>query len=380
MFQVLYVGITALLSLSIVKASSRKYYDMETFDTKGASNLIVYNSNCISLVTILFLMFYGFAYFLKGQISTAIGIPSTWVLMAVLVAYFNILAQFRLSQWQVRLKALNYGAFQFCIGLVNLSVSIVLVVFLSMNSEGRVLGILYTGMLSGIFALFFLNKDDVIRFGSMLNFNYVKEIVTFGLPLLPHAVGFYLLSFSDRFIINEQLGVKDTGIYLAALQLSMVLHVLFSSFDKAFLPWLFAKLKANRELTEVVKITYLLMIGFLIIAWITFYLSPFLVLFILGAKYLPAANFIGYLFLGQVFYGMYLLVANYIFYAKKNAWISTLTITSGIFHVSLTYLFVNLYGLVGVGYAFTLSKAMQFIGAWFLAIKSYPMPWFKFRG
>ncbi|MDA6078100.1 oligosaccharide flippase family protein [Edwardsiella anguillarum] len=138
------------------------------------------------------------------------------------------------------------------------------------------------------------------------------------MPLLPHSLGMLLLTMSDRFIINHKLGVADVGIYMVALQLSSALAVIFDAINKAFVPWLFDRLKSDCfiERLKIVKMTYCYMLSLLFIALLAFFIAPYIVVMIAGDKYTEAGRIIGWVCLGQIFSGMYLMVTNYIFMPK----------------------------------------------------------------
>ena len=52
---------------------------------------------------------------------------------------------------------------------------------------------------------------------------------------------------------------------------------------------------------------------------------------------------------------------------------------SGLIHIGLLYIFIDIYGFVGAGFAFAISMLCRFILVWWVAIKVYPMPWFNFK-
>ncbi len=161
----------------------------------------------------------------------------------------------------------------------------------------------------------------------------------------------------------------------------MAMSICFDAFNKAYVPWLFERLRANDSATKrrIVKWTYAYFVIVLMMAGMAFLAGPYAITLIAGEKYAAAGAIIGILALGQAFQGMYLMVTNYIFFSKKTARLSMVTIFSGVLNVGLLLLLIPILGLQGAAIAFVLAMAIRFVSTWWLASISHPMPWFNFR-
>ena len=104
-------------------------------------------------------------------------------------------------------------------------------------------------------------------------------------------------------------------------------------------------------------------------------LCPKFVLYYAGDNFSESAQIIGLLCAGQIFGGMYLMVTNYVFYAKRTAHLSLVTIFSALAYLMTSILLVESNGLVGVAFSFLVSKLIQFIFTWLLSMRSIQMDW-----
>jgi len=156
--------------------------------------------------------------------------------------------------------------------------------------------------------------------------------------------------------------------------------IVFDAINKAYMPWLFEKLKEDnyKEKKKIVKLTYLWFLIIMLGVLFSFILSPSLVLYIAGEDYAQAGEIIGWLILGQGFQGMYLMVTNYIFFAKKTSLLSVASIIAGLLNLFLLIVLVPVLGLKGAAIAFALSMGARFFITWLVAYKSHSMPWFDF--
>jgi O-antigen/teichoic acid export membrane protein len=131
----------------------------------------------------------------------------------------------------------------------------------------------------------------------------------------------------------------------------------------------------NLDKIKIVKISYLLMLLFLLagLAWsgAVIFLLPELI----GKEFTPPHNVILYMSLGYSFTALYYIVTNYIFYTEKTKVLAGVTFFSALINVPLTYFLVKIYGLEGAALAFLVVQALSFSATWYLSNKVYPMPW-----
>jgi O-antigen/teichoic acid export membrane protein len=258
--------------------------------------------------------------------------------------------------------------------------SLLLVVVYKEGVLGRIVSQIVGVGVAAMLSLYFLKKDNLFAF-FIWNPRYVREALAFGIPLIPHVAGGFLLMSIDRLIINVELGLADAGIYAVAAQLSLVMILVFDAINKAYVPWLFEKLKLGRpeDKLQIVRYTYawfgVIILGILL----AFLIGKPIITIIAGDQYSSAGELVGWLALGQGFVGMYLMVTNYIFYSKRTGLLSLVTISSGLLNVFLLFTFLRIFSLKGAAIAFSTAMGFRFLCTWWVAQRQYPMPWFNFN-
>ena len=374
-FQAVLVGLGSFIGISAQGAASVKYYDGHSSERHysyflGSCLIVLIITIFATLLPVLFLL---------TSVAKWLNLDSNWIVIAVFVSGASFVSTIRLGQWQVRRQAKSFGVFQVTQSFFNLALSLLLVVSFYMGAYGRMLAISSTQLVFGLIAFFLLFKSNLIRF--RWDLDDIKEICRFGVPLIPHSLGFFLLGAADRIIINNQLGMEDVGLYVVSFQMVSVMGLFFESINNAFVPWLFEKLKQNihSEKVRIVRGTYLY---FLVLIFVVSSISlgaSFLMNFIVGSKYQDAAELMGWMALGQAFSGMYFMVTNYIFFSKKTGLLSVSTLSSGLINIALLYLFTEYFGIKGAAIAYAVSMFLKFIFTWYVAHLRHPMPWFNFR-
>ncbi len=376
MFQMLLGALAAFVSLSMHGAAGRKFYD----GNLGKDDLAKFIGACLQILLITSFVSAAVLMAFSDQFSEWLGLDSKWIVLAVLVVAANVVVQLRLGQWQVRKKAIKYGLLQVSRSLFNVILSLLLVVPLLKGADGRISAQIWSAVIFALVAIWFLKRGKLLNFLSWRP-DHILEVLKFGVPLVPHVGGMFLLASVDRFVIKSELGLDQTGIYMVAVQFATALALVFDAINRAYVPWLFERLKRDHEFEkrQIVHYTYGWYAVILFGAALGFVIAPWLVTFVAGNTYSRAGDVVGWLILGQVFGGMYLMLTNYIFFSKRTGLLSLVTIISGVINVVLLIVFINRLGLEGAAYAFCISMAVRFLLTWFVAQKRHPMPWFKFR-
>ncbi|MBS8230185.1 flippase [Marinobacter salarius] len=375
MFQTLFGALTAFIGLSLHGAAGRKFYDGNLTE----SDLKEFIGSCFQILLITTLIALGVLFIFSGYFSNWLGLESNWVLLAALTAAATMVAQIRLGQWQVRKKAKSYGVLQVSRSLLNVGLSLVLVVIYLRGPDGRIIAQFVAAGSFAFLALWLLKRDSLLRF-FVWRPDYIREALRFGVPLIPHVGGTILLTTVDRFVINAELGLAEAGIYMVAVQFGMTLSLLFDAINKAYVPWLFERLKRDKDSDkrQIVRYTYAWFALILLGAALSFFVGPWSITFVAGEQYSRAGDVIGWLVLGQVFNGMCLMVTNYIFFSKRTGLLSVVSIFSGFVNFMLLFILVRYLGLEGAAYAFCFSMALRFLLSWYVAHKRHSMPWFSF--
>ncbi|HIF9411580.1 TPA: oligosaccharide flippase family protein [Photobacterium damselae] len=374
MFQLLIIALNSIVGLNTGGAATRKYYDGGVDE----NTLKEFNGSCIQILFVSFVFVFAFVFVFKNQLSDFLSIPSTWIYLSVLISFFGYILSLRLGQWQIRENPKAFGILQISNSLFNMLLSLFFVIIFNQGAEGRISALFLTGVIFFIVSFLFLYKDDLLKV-FVWKPNYIKEALSFGIPIIPHALGVFLITSVDRVVINDKLGLNEAGIYIVAVQLSSSLSILFDAFNKAYVPWLFSKLKKNDDVEKkkIVKFTYLYFFAVLFMSLLSFVIGPLVIKVLTSNSYSGAEDIIGWLCLGQVFGGMYLMVTNYIFYSKKTGVLGGITLFTGIINIILLYILISGYGLIGAAVAFAISKFIQFIITWFFASKCVEMRWFS---
>ena len=226
-----------------------------------------------------------------------------------------------------------------------------------------------------ILAAYYLYRSGYLRTGYRPE--HAGAILRFGLPLIPHVLGSVIMTYSDRLFISNMVGMHEMGLYAVGYQVGMVISLFQNSFNQAWQPWLFDRMKNERMMDKarIVKFTYLYFIIILIMAAGVSLASPLIISLMTSASYRDAVPFISWIAFGFAFNGMYKMVVNYLFYLRRTMWIAAVTLLTALLSICLNYFLILLNGPVGAAQASAIAFFVQFIFIWWMSAKNYSMPW-----
>lgn len=373
MFQTLLGALSAFVGLGTAGAATRKYFDKEA----NEQTLAEFVGACLQILLASSVVLVGVVFVLRTFISDWLNLRVEWVLWAVVVAAMGVPVQIRLGQWEVRRKARLYGTLQNAQSVLHGALSLFLVVVALQGAAGRVNAQIVTAFIVGLAALVFLKRDGLLL---LLRWKpiYLKEALSYGIPLIPHLAGAFVVAAIDRVLVSKQLGLEDAGIYMVGVQVAGALILVFDALSRAFTPWLYERLRGADKGDDalIVSRTYSLWFLMVLGGLAAVAAGGWFVELVAGARYARAGEVIGWLAMGHVFHGGYLLLSGFIIYSKRTGLLSLITIVSGMIGIPLLLVSMQTMGLQGAAIAFCSTMALRCALTWWAAQACQPMPWF----
>lgn len=362
------------IGLSMFGAIGVNYFHFKQEDlAKYVGNIFIILLIATFIVTLIVWLF-------QPYLVEKLKLPVIWLYIAIIATLMRMITGINLVLWRSKQQPKPYSLYLLLQTLFDFCVSLSLVVILYYGWEGRVIGKASAAVIFGLLSIILLYRNGY----ATLNYSvkYIKDALKFGIPLIPHQMALWMRAGVDILLITSIIGVSETGLYNVGLQFGMIVGIFVGAFNNAYSPYLYEKLKSitPKIQKDLVKFTYFYFIGIVVFAMILSSISTWLIPYFLGEKFYEASKYVYWIALAYSFQGMYVMVVNYIFYAKKNHHLSLVTVMTSIFHVLLSYILIKTYGPIGAAYSTVVSYFLTFILVWHVSNKVFPMPWFYFRG
>ena len=365
-FQVLISFATPIigLSLSFIIASDFYKYDKKKI-AELISNLlliILFNSILLFIIIAIIENYYLLDY--KNYY---------WIYFIPIIACGNMFILLNQTILRFEGKLLKYGLFEVFQTLIQFSIAIILIVNLGLGWVSLPIGMLVSFILLGIMSLSNMFIYNYISF--RINFKTIINSLKTCVPLLPHSIGYILITMSDRFFIDTMLedGKSALGIYTVGYMFAMIVFVFVDSFSKGYSPWLLR----NLHNLIIPKNNYRLMISMLVLPVIVYIVSSIYFYFFIPYNYFSAIKVIFIIGLGYSFYGMYLVLLPYYIHLKKSFILGSITFIATAFNLVGNYYLIKIYdGIIGAAISTMIAYFLMFILS-FIVFKLYYINEFK---
>ncbi len=205
--------------------------------------------------------------------------------------------------------------------------------------EARILASVLVFSIIGILLIIDVFKTD----GHFYDKYIWRFSLTFCIPLLPHFLSEYILSTSNRLLINMYCSRSEVAIFSVAYSLALILTLITSSINTSFSPYQMRKLKSKdySTLSPLAIGIYLFLSIFLFLIMI---FGPELVLLMGGHKYKDAVNLLPPICLGVFFNYMFQIFARVETFYEKKIYLVSATMICSIISISMNYVLIPILG------------------------------------
>ncbi len=334
-----WLSIVAIVCTLEFKSSvSRAYYDF-TEDFDG------YLSSITFLGTLITAGFYALVLIFRGFFESLLGMDFLYINIMFLNVLFAPALEILQAKHRIQLKYKAFVAVSIATTLSSTLLSVLLVTRLENRLAGRIVGQALPLIIAYVIAFILV----ISRGRTLYNKDYWKYALVFSAPIVPHLLSNTLLGSSDKVMITAMAGSEANAIYSLAYSCGMIISVLFTSMNQAWVPWLFEKLHEEDHGT-INKVSKLYLAVFMIMLEGAVLLAPELMLIMGGRSYEEATAVVAPIMLGYGFKFAYTFYVNIEQYEKKTYFISVGTIVAAVINIVLNLIFIPRYGYAAAAY------------------------------
>ncbi|WP_341464873.1 lipopolysaccharide biosynthesis protein [Fusobacterium varium] len=287
----------------------------------------------IGILSIFLVPYYS--EFLKIQF----GLTEDLVYVILISTYLELLYEI-INQKNIALN--NYNNF-FCLnilnGVFNLIIIIILYQIMPNNYYAKVYSnlILYLGF--GVFSSYIIYKESK---KSKIKIKYIKFAVLYSIPIVFHQLSHFILSSSDKLMIDKIYTKKEVGYYGLAYNIGMIFSIIIVSFGRNWFNWLNEQIY-NDNIDEIKKKSNEFRIIFFLLTCILVITLPEIFKLIVDSTYFEVLNLIPLIILSYYLVFLYSLYADLQLAKKKHKLIWVGTILAGGINILLNYLYLEKY-------------------------------------
>lgn len=184
---------------------------------------------------------------------------------------------------------------------------------------------------------------------TILKKEYALFAVRFNSPLFIHYLSQYVLDQFDRIMVQKMVSIASAGIYSIAYNVGLLLRIVTTSINNAFVPWQYEQL----EKKEFKKLDDTMFVVFVIVAGCSFGLSclaPELMRILADEKFYEGVYVIPPVAMGLFFSFMYTMYANVEFFYNKNKYSMYISSVGALLNIGLNYIGIKIFGYIAAAY------------------------------
>ncbi len=235
-----------------------------------------------------------------------------------------------------------------------------------------VIGVLYSTLISAAGITLFLTFPIFKQTGLRFSKKKFKELLKFGLPIIPASIGNLVILVSDKFFLRFMVSLADTGLYSLAARFAVI--------PGYFIVYPFMQIWEVRRL-EIYKqpnseqimgqvFTYFcLLISFVGLGISV--LSRDAIEIMADPKFWDAYKAIPVLVLAQIILSFFQHFNLGILITKKTKLFTYIDVTNGFFNLIFNYILIKQFGMMGAAYATLTSYSLRVIMVYMVSIRFY---------
>ncbi|WP_214892779.1 oligosaccharide flippase family protein [Exiguobacterium sp. H66] len=316
-----------------------------------------YLNTALSISTIFFVIVFWLIFIFKNYLSIMLNFSPNIILVLFIQSYLSYIFVFINSYFVFEEKPKSYSVVAFIYTLLNVLLSLVLVLnFENDQIVARIYGMFIpSAILAVIFYFTIYSKTRIL-----LEKKFVSEIFILSFPIILHGLGNQILMQLDRIMISSFLGLKANALYSFGYNVALILNVVWSSLNSAWVPWYFEqdRLGNFEKIKEFAK-NYIYIFTFITVIFL--FVSPEIVQLMGNEIYEKSKNFVPWLIASYFLVFLYSFPVNVEFLKKNTKLIPIGTLLAGISNYFLNLIMIPAYGIMGAAIATLFSYMLLFV-------------------
>jgi O-antigen/teichoic acid export membrane protein len=326
--------------------------------------------------TILILVLLFFGYHLIQEFST---FSLCFLLLIPLSSFFSLIGEETKTYFINNKRPKEYLFYNVSISIIELGLIFFFVKYIYKSWQGRIIAWVIVLIIQFFFTLWiFAKKESYLKL--KFSIQNSKKLIRYGLPLIFHQLGKFVVNQSDRLFIVKMLSIESAGIYSIGYQFGSMILLPISAFINFYTPFLYERL-ANldlKKMKEIINVSYLYILILLIGYIAMIFIAPYFFDIFIATKFHDGIKFVPWVALSYVFWGIYMLFAAVIFFKEKTKFLGWFSFINIALNLVLNYIFIKNYGSIGAAYATALSFFIVLIITAIYSSTLQKLPWFYF--
>lgn len=319
-----------------------------------------YQLSILALAFLSFIVMLVLVFVFLVPLASALEMPATLVVCSMVQSFGACVIGVFNKRYIFKKQAQSNLVLSVSVAFFSSLLAIGLVVFEPFGLESYLawaLGYTIPPMAIGIGMIIFL----AYQAKAQIRLKYWGFCLCITLPVMLHALSGVILAQFGRIAIQHEFGDVLAAVYSIAITTSMVISVVYTAMNNAFVPFMYDDLRDESRPDRKIAHFKNYFILFTTIACIYMLLSPEIVKVLAPIEYWDAILVVPLLIIGEYFVFLYSFPVNYEFFAIKTATVGIGTAFAAIINAVLVIYTVPAYGMMGAAASTAIAYVFLFV-------------------
>jgi len=322
---------------------------------------------------LLYSLIYLLADELAGLLFTdGAGGQAVYIQLVAVVGFFETISIIPLDSFRANMQPVPYVVILVVGFLLQTTANIYLVAVLGLGVRGVLMGYLLGALVVAVASIVMARR----RMRPIVVVAHLRELLAFGLPLIPVGLAWWLLGVSNRLLLERFASSQELGLYSLGYKMANILaFVVITPFTTAWGPYVYRTWRGPRakETYAWVATHYLLVLSIVGMGLVAL-TEP--VLRVMSAPDFWEAHRVVLPLVGaSMAYGMMSIFDLGINITKRTRHFTYIIGLGGLLNVALNVVLIPLFGMMGAGVSLLLAYVGTMALSAVVAQRFYPVPY-----
>jgi O-antigen/teichoic acid export membrane protein len=352
------------VSMGILQSTSTDFFKLDKKEFKDFFTTGFLMPLIISLLAFIVLFIF------REYLKQTYGFPYKFVFIIPFITFFTFCYEQLINLIRNNGEPLRFMKVNLSKTFLELTLSIILVVFFAWRWKGRVVGIMTAYTVFGIYAFYYFARKGYLI--GLIKKKYIYSELIYAVPIIAMQACVFTMSSSDKFFISNFTHDhnKTVGIYGVACLFASVINILCVAYLQYLFPKIYTTLSSDTIDYGSIKkhfIAYFIVMvsGSIIIMALT----PVLYCFI-NQQYHPALKYVYFLGCGYFLWAITYYFYSFLLFYKQKKKILLLSLVSIATSLACNYFFIGRWNAEGAAISVFISYFISLIIT-LIAVRTY---------
>ena len=243
------------------------------------------------------------------------------------------------------------------------------------NSNPKVMHIFVSGTIASA-TTFLLLFPIVFKFKISFDFQLLKKMLGYGLPIMVGSLAFVTNENLDKLLLGNLVGKEQMGVYAACYKLGVFMMLYIMAFRLGAEPFFFNHAdKKNAKDTYAKILTWFTILGAFFMLFVVVFIDLFANILLGKPEYFEALQIVPIILLANLFLGIYNNLSIWYKLTDKTRFGMYFSIIGAILTIAFNLIMIPKIGFIASAWATLITYTFMMLISYYIGKKHYPVPY-----